>query len=146
MGKIFNLVIVLLTVSFLFYACSGSDSVKYKLQAGKYSFIMSDSTGKNLIEGDMTLIKIDTMKVSGSYEVTKKFIDKIPGMSMTKGIYEGTYDTASAFVSLNMNPKMADANVFVKAKIYRNSLVGEWNYSTLLGSKLRGNFVAEKIE
>jgi hypothetical protein len=146
MKKIINAVVLVVSASLIFHACSGSDSGKYKLQAGNYGFTMTDSTGKHLLAGDMTINKTESMKISGSYDVTKKYIDKLPGMSMSKGIFEGTYDSARGIVSLNLNPKIADANIFVTARIYRSSLAGEWIYSTMMGPKARGNFVAEKAD
>jgi len=41
-----------------------------------------------------------------------------------------------------MNPKLADANVFVEARVYRNSLAGEWSFNTNKGIKSTGKFVA----
>jgi len=136
----------MLSTGILFQACSGSEYGKYKLQTGNYSFVVTDSLGKHLVEGDLILNRTELNRVYGSYEVTKKYVDKLPGMSMSKGIFEGTYDSIKGLVSLNLNPKMADANIFVTARIYRTSLAGEWIYSTILGTRGRGNFVAEKVE
>ena len=52
------------------------------------------------------------------------------------------YEKGKIFV--NMNPKIADANVFFNASIYSSFYQGEWNYSTFRGPTNRGELKITK--
>jgi hypothetical protein len=47
-------------------------------------------------------------------------------------------------ISINMNPKIADANLFISAKISGDSLNGTWMYSTMKGVQQAGLFKSVK--
>jgi hypothetical protein len=124
-------------------SCSGSKYTPAALKTGEYSFSMSDSSGNTLVEGEM---KLDTNAdgiIYGTYNFTNKYVTNFPGFSTMTGSCEGTYVRSEGLVHLNMNPKVADANVFIGAKIYRSSLAGEWSFSTFRGVKTIGKFVAK---
>ena len=141
MKKFYLLLLVLLCV--FVHSCSSSKYTPADFKTGNYGFFMSDSIGNTLIEGD---IKLDTNaqgKIYGSYNITKKYVTDFPGLSTMTGSCEGTYVKTEGLIHLNMNPKLADANVFINAKIYRYSLAGEWTFSTFRqGKNAKGNFVA----
>lgn len=140
MNKIFFFLIFIVSVFVL--SCSGSKYSAVDIKTGNYSFSMSDSTGNTLTEGDM---KIDTSagKVYGTYSFTKKYVSDFPGLSTMGGNFDGSFEKSKGMVHLNMNPKLADANVFINAKVFRNSIAGEWSFSTYTGIKATGKFVAK---
>ena len=143
MNKIFFPLIFI--VSLFLLSCSGSKYSAQSVKPGNYSFSMSDSTGNTLADGEM---KVDTSagKVYGTYSFTKKYVSDFPGLSTMGGNFDGSFEKSTGMVHLNMNPKLADANVFINAKVFRNSLAGEWSFSTYKGIKATGKFVAKGID
>jgi hypothetical protein len=123
-------------------SCSGSKYTPVDIKTGKYSFSMSDSLGNTVAEGDMNLDTTEGGRVYGTYSFTTKYNSSYPGLNTMGGIFDGDYDKGTGMVHLNMNPKLADANVFVEARVYRNSLAGEWSFNTNKGIKSTGKFVA----
>lgn len=140
-------------------SCSGSESEKkISLKTGKYGYVISDSTGKSLIEGEMQINTITKQKdvgtendyiVGGSYTITKNNADTTyMGFStMNGGEMTGYYNEERKFININTNPKIADANVFLNAFLKKGNLEGGWHYSTFRGTHNEGGlFKAERIK
>lgn len=145
MNRVYFIIIVLFSIVIL--SCSGSKYTPVPFQTGNYSFSMSDSSGNKLIDGDMKLDTNAQGKISGTYSITKKYVDNFPGLSTMTGNCEGTYVKSEGTIHLNMNPKLADANVFIGARIYRTALAGEWNYSTFRNlNSTKGKFTASYLD
>lgn len=155
-----KIISVLSLVAVIFISsCSGSDSEKkISLKTGKYSYVISDSTGKSLVEGEMQIntITLQTATgnendyiVGGSYTISKNTADTTyMGFStMTGGELVGYYNDDRKFININTNPKIADANVFINAFLKKGKLEGGWHYSTFRGTHNEGGlFKAEKIK
>jgi hypothetical protein len=137
---------LLFTICIVVISCSGSKYTPSSFKTGSYSFSMSDSSGNTLVEGDMKLDTNAEGKIYGSYSFTNKYITNFPGYSTMTGSCEGTYVRSENMIHLNMNPKVADANVFIGARVYRSSLAGEWSFSTFRGAKATGKFVAKSTD
>lgn len=126
-----------------------------KLKLGNYSYILSDSSGNELAYGN---IKIDAIspdethtnpdKFSGKYTVSFKDTSvNFPGSETLKdGEFRGFYNSSLATTSFDMNPKMADANIFISATNYQDSLIGGWTFSTMRGAKTGGLFKAKRVK
>jgi hypothetical protein len=141
MKRVYFLYIVLFSIGII--SCSASKYTPVPLKTGNYSFTMSDSSGNKLIDGSIKLDTNSMGKISGTYSITKKYVTDFPGLSTMTGNCEGTYEKSEGMIHLNMNPKLADANVFIGAKIYRTSLAGEWSFSTFRSlNRAKGSFVA----
>ncbi|HEY3250663.1 MAG TPA: hypothetical protein VGK25_06050 [Ignavibacteria bacterium] len=145
-------------VAYFFISCGSSkkDEVHLtKLKLGTYAYVLSDSSGNELASGN---IKIDAIspdrtyknpdKFSGTYTVAfKDSTTTFPGSeTLRDGEFYGMYNRALATTSFDMNPKVADANIFISATNYQDSLVGGWSFSTMRGSKQGGLFKAKKIK
>lgn len=127
-----------------FYACSSSSNGSTdKTHTVKYNFIMTDSNNASLSEGELVLDSFPAKKFNGNYKVTRMYIDKISGLK-SKGKFEGSADDPMQNISINMNPKLADANLFISAKIAGDSLNGTWAYSTIKGVTSAGFFKSLK--
>ena len=155
--KIITLLSIVLVL--LFNACSGSDSEKsISLKTGKYGYILSDSTGISLIEGEMSIVKItkqtatgdeNDYEVTGSYTITKNTADTsyYGFATMNGGELKGYYNDKKKFISINTNPRIADANVFLNATVKTGEMRGSWSYSTFRGTRNEGGlFSAVKIK
>jgi hypothetical protein len=132
----------LLVFTLIVISCSGSKYIPVDIKTGNYGFSMSDSMGNTIAEGDMNIDTGAGGKVYGTYSFTAKYVSSYPGLNTMGGTFDGTYNKSDGMVHLNMNPKLADANVFVEAKVYRNSIAGDWSFSTMKGVKATGHFVA----
>lgn len=145
MKRVYFLISVLFSI--LIISCSGSKYTPVSLQTGNYNFTMSDSSGNRLIRGDMKLDTNAHGKITGTYSITKKYVNDFPGLNTMTGNCEGTYAKSEGMIHLNMNPKLADANIYIGARIYRTSLAGEWSFSTLRNlNSAKGGFVATYLD
>jgi hypothetical protein len=107
---------------------------------------MTDSIGNQLADGTMVLDTSSGNLLSGVYKITNKYVEDFPGLKTMKGNFAGNFDRTVHNFYINMNPKLADANVMIKGKYTSTYLAGEWVYSTNTGIMSRGNFRAEPNE
>ena len=139
----FPIYIFLLSGIYL-YSCSGSNNGSTdKSRLTKYNFVMTDSTNTSLSEGELVVDSFPAKKINGSYKVTKMYVDRINGLK-SKGNFEGTADDLMQNFNINMNPKIADANLFITARVSGDSLNGTWAYSTIKGITSAGFFKSIK--
>jgi len=154
-------ILAILSIAFalVFNACSGSDSEKsISLKTGKYTYVLSDSAGTSLVEGEMSFVTITKLQgtgdvndyeVTGSYTITKNTADSTyQGFStMNGGELKGYYNDTRKFININTNPRIADANVFINAIVKSKSMDGGWHYSTFRGTHNEGGlFKATKLK
>lgn len=132
--------------SIILFSCSSSnvDSSK-KFSAGKYNCIFTDSLDSKVVEGEMTIDSVG-LNFIGIYKTTKTVNADYPGVSHMSGEFQGGFNETSKLYGFNMNPKVADANVFVTAKWINGKLKGTWTYSTMMGIRAKGNFEAVRKE
>jgi hypothetical protein len=118
------------------YACTSSKTVpvnQLQLRTGKYDFTMSDSlTNKTLVTGTLNIDASDE-DVYGNYSITSVADSIFVGYGSIKrgGEFKGHYNKVLGQISMNMNPRIADANVYVSAEIKGKTLRGVWSYSTM---------------
>lgn len=123
----------------LLAGCSSSGSGEYvAFEKGDYTFQMKDSAGGKLVDGNLTVVNVQGNNVSGTYTFTKKYVDDFPGLSSMGGEFAGNVSPDQKTVSLNTNPKIADANVFVSLTAGKYSFYGNWAYSTMRGTLGKG--------
>lgn len=138
-------------IPFLIYiafivGCGTSKIDKLKLTiSGKYYFVMYDSAAEKLAEGTMEIAEPDNTLLSGSYIFTKKYAEDFPAYSTMKQNFEGNLTDNGGKIFLNLNPKIADNNVFISADVSVDSLNGKWTYSTMKGIKDSGKFRAVRV-
>ena len=132
-----------LVCSVILYSCSSSkDNSGIAPETGDYSFTFSDSAGTKLIEGTLTLKTVENGKISGSYKNSTVYDSTFSAYNLLKGgKFSGTYK-ANGDVGFNMNPLLADNNVYVGAKVSGDNISGNWSQTTMTGSKAKGKFTA----
>ncbi|MCX7878434.1 MAG: hypothetical protein N2510_07325 [Ignavibacteria bacterium] len=133
----------------LFTACSGSDSEKsIYLKKGDYSYTLTDSTGRTLADGTIkiTVISEDktmtpaTHRLNGSYTV-KRYVDDndtnfIGITTLRGGSLEGWWNNNSKTVNINLNPMIADANVYLSAEVNKSgNMKGSWIFSAFRNTR-----------
>ena len=144
----FILLPVLLSAVLIFNACGGSNTTttikksKAPVKIGIYDFSLIDSVGIKLADGTLNFKSADKNKITGNFDVTNQYADNIPGLFNKSGDFEGQFSLELNKVSVNMNPKVADANIFLNGDCYQDSIIGTWNYSTMRGPLNTGVFKA----
>lgn len=129
------------------FSCSSSsynEMENLKFTEGEYFFVMTDSVDNKLFDGIYNVEKLDGNNISGTYKVTKEYVEDFPGSSSMRGEFNGKLspDGKSAFI--NTNPKISDANVLIRLTAGKVSYVGRWEYSTMMGVRAWGYFKAWK--
>ncbi|HAY33660.1 MAG TPA: hypothetical protein DCY06_05950, partial [Bacteroidetes bacterium] len=88
MLKILNL--LLAAVIFTALSCSSSeDAENFKFGKGKYRYKMSDSTGKALIDGIITVKTYENGEITGTLLVTKNYVNDFPGYTSMSNEFSG---------------------------------------------------------
>src|SRR5205085_6878359 len=134
----------LILVCVFIYSCSGSDSGTNpkSIRTGTYDYVFRDSlTNRILITGVMD---IDTSgaDIYGHYSVTTVADSSFTGYGSVQrgGEFKGHYDKTTGEISMNMNPRVADANMFINAKVKTKTLNGSWNFSGMRAPSPGGIF------
>jgi hypothetical protein len=147
-----KLYFLLLLPLLYFYGCTGgcttsctSESCK-DLICGKYYYTFSDSLDNKLVEGVINVSDCEGDKISGTYSKDKIHNDSFSGYSSLKGFFSGNVDVKEKKAFINLNPKIADNNIFVNVEIKKETLSGKWTYSTMRGKIGWGNFSAVKVK
>lgn len=140
--------IILLVVNFI-YGCGSSDKVirKYKFIKGEFTYVMTDSSGVSLANGNLKIDYLKDKDLSGTYTVVKDPTVKFDGdETLNGGTFTGYFNDSISIVWMNMNPLVADANIFITAVDYTDSLRGGWYFSTFRGKKSGGLFSAKRVK
>ena len=111
---------------------------------GNYSFKMIDSTGKTLVEGTISPKDFIDPNISGLYTITNFVEGSFKSEINQSGNFTGILEEKTKKVFVNMNPKVADNNIFLRLEVFGNELKGTWEKSTMMGLKGKGNFSASK--
>jgi hypothetical protein len=150
----FYILPLLVSALLLLGACGGSkttttitkiDSVKENkapVNLGIYDFSIYDSLEVKLADGTLKIESAADKRLGGQYQVINQYVDNIPGLFNKSGAFEGQYSVEESKLFINMNPKIADANIFLNGTTYQDSVIGTWNYSTFRGPTNSGIFKA----
>lgn len=115
---------------------------KSLINTGRYDFILYDTGSVRIADGKLDIKSTDNSRVTGEYSVDNQYVDQIPGNLNKTGEFDGQYNPVENKITFNMNPKIADANIFMNGTIYADSIIGTWNFSTMRGVKEQGIFKA----
>jgi len=127
------------------FSCGSSnydDMEDLTFKEGEYLFVMTDSINNKLVDGIFNIENLVDNNISGTYKVTKEYVEDFPGSSTMRGEFNGKLspDGKSAFV--NTNPKILDANVLIRLTEGKVTYKGRWEYSTMMGIRAWGYFKA----
>ncbi|MBK8981751.1 MAG: hypothetical protein IPM38_05360 [Ignavibacteria bacterium] len=143
MLKIINtiLTVILITAA----SCSSSeDNGNFKFGKGMFRYKMSDSTGKALVDGIITVKTNVNGEITGTLLVTKNYVTDFPGYFSMSNEFSGNINSAEKKVFINTNPRIADSNVFWNMDLLSNSVAGEWRYSVFRGNTTTGKVKISK--
>ncbi len=150
MKKILYILPAFLLLAVIIQGCSGCpDKEKsytpfIKSFLGNYGFKMTDSAGKPVAEGLISPNDFSDPNISGTYTVTN-FADASYKAELSQsGSFTGVLEEKTKKVFINMNPKVADNNVFLRLDFAGTELKGTWEKSTMTGIRGKGAFTAAK--
>ncbi|MGH2574414.1 MAG: hypothetical protein ACRDFC_01805 [Ignavibacteria bacterium] len=145
MKKYYYIIYISTFICFIIGCSSSSIKVERNALIGVSNFTIYDSTEGKIGEGILEIKKNDNNILSGIYKIMK-YPDVFPDYWPKEGFFEGNYNSNDNKIFLNMNPKLADNNVFINASRQNDSLFGKWSYSTILGESASGVFKAGKVK
>ena len=126
--------------------CSSFDIDSYYLQEeGNYRLTLSGNTGNALAEILLTVKNREKANISGTYLVSKFYVDTIPGFSSLKGVFSAKESETDNRVIMNMNPSIADNNIFIEFALDKNNISGVWYTGGMLGKTSQGSVKGYKV-
>ena len=140
--------ILAVIVSGLYSCSSGNNNLTHSIinldSPDSYYFEMLNSENVKILEGVLKVENVTDMDISGTYTFTKIYDEKFSGISVMKGNFSGQRNKSEKTLSLNMNPKVADNNIFVNLTVMKYYLMGSWIHSTMKGPVAKGVFTSYK--
>ena len=112
--------------------------------AGNYEYVAYDSMGFPIVRGTLSFTKKDSIHIMGDWSLDTIGTPHNIGPQVGRGELEGSvyHDTT---VIINLNPQIADDNVFLSGRVHGIYIKGKWSFSTLVGETNKGTFVARKL-
>lgn len=141
--------IFILTLLGVFYlsSCSSSGDLEQQyFEKGVYDFTLFDRGGDSLAVGSFDIETINGKDISGSYIFDKVFQSNQLLTPNVKKEMKGSLSDDRKQVFINANPRLADANVFLRITAGLLTYSGKWEYSTFVGIVDNGTIKAEKRE
>ncbi|MEO6391324.1 MAG: hypothetical protein ABIP75_05685 [Pyrinomonadaceae bacterium] len=141
----FAIMIISVAMALSFFKCgngAGTPTAN-SFTPGVYEYTGFDTSGKKVISGRLELKEIKDRSLKGTWQLTKVGSDDIKlGPQVGTGEFVGSYEEKR--VDLNLNPFMADNNVFIAGQMENGELKGSWSYSGFAGPITKGTFVAKR--
>ena len=148
--KTVKLLFILVLISASFYGCMRCyNNVIFTSKfvesfLGSYDFTMTDSLGNKIAEGQFRPKIFEDPDITGFFKVFTLYDDKFKSMLGTGGNFFGSLDEKNKKGFVNLNPKIADNNIFLRFSITDTALNGTWERSTMRGVVEKGIFTAVK--
>jgi len=111
-----------------------------------YSYELTDSSGNKLAEGKLRTRIYTEPDFTGTFTATKLTEDNSLSVLSADGKLTGMLDEKNRKAFINMNPGIADDNVFLRFTVTESTLDGTWERSGITGIKGKGFFKATKIK
>lgn len=111
--------------------------------SGAFQYNAYDTTGRLLVNGWFTLNMKDSAQISGEWHFKKVYDPRnITGPQSGDGQLSGLLK--DGILSINLNPRFMDNNVFLDGSLSRNDYTGTWRWISFPGVTGSGNFKAHK--
>jgi hypothetical protein len=130
---------IVMFVAVFLVSCSDDSS---QSRTGTYRYTAFHS-GAAVVEGFLHFDELTVSRVSGRWELSRTGLSNVEvGPQVGTGRFEGSFD--GAILSIDMNPGVADNNVFLSGTFQGNTLRGEWSFTGFPGPISQGTFIAER--
>ena len=119
-----------------------SDGDQNRSNCGEYSYSGYDSQGTLIIRGALTIMREDTLRVTGTWKFEAAIRDSLGmfGPQVGSGNLVGSIHGDN--IGLNLNPNYVDNNVLLAGTISYWGISGTWEYVGFPGVLNRGTFRA----
>ena len=134
MKKLFVLISLAITIV-LNITCTEPNSPTIDRPNGifKGKIALYDSSGTNPLQGNISLIRVNTTDFGGTWSL----------QNWQSGKLTGTIDNMKT--NINLNPNMIDDNTFLIGDFAGNTIEGQWFHSGVMGVNNKGTFVAKSF-
>jgi len=135
---------IFISIIIFFYSCE-NNITGYDYPQGRYSYTSYDSSGKQVVQGWLSLSIDDSGKISGIWNLHKTGNPKNIGPQYGKGKLAGELaDSVSLWIELN--PDFVDNNLLLRGNYSDHLITGKWQWITFSGVTTEGIFKARWIE
>lgn len=133
-------------------ACSAAKPVDAQkpFPLGDYEYTGYDEKGEKLVAGRISITSTEQRRIGsaestqlkGNWELKKAGAQEPAGNQVGTGDLIGAIDKNA--VDINLNPNIADANVYLRGKIDGQRFHGTWTFSGYAGPVKSGKFEATR--
>ena len=119
-----------------------SDGDQNRSNSGGYSYSGYDSQGTLIIRGALTIVREDTLRVTGTWKFEAAIRDSLGmfGPQVGSGNLVGSIHGDK--IALDLNPNYRDNNVFLAGTLWPWGISGTWEYAGFPGVLNQGTFLA----
>ena len=142
MSKVFAIVVPILLGLGVLECSANSKPPVSSSPIGVYQYSGYDKAGKKIVEGLLEITSIESNHLKGTWQLKAIGSREKIGPQVGTGTFIGDLDKDS--VRINLNPNMADNNVYLAGKIDGARFHGEWSFSGFAGVISQGTFEARK--
>jgi hypothetical protein len=162
MMKAMHTYLLLLILSFYALACSTTNSASNSAPGqnsstqssspliGDYHYSSHDQKGERVVEGTLSITSVERKRIYAD-EVTEVKgtwkLEKV-GHQERIGLQEGTGELVGSIkdgeLIINLNPNIADANVYLRGRVEGKRYRGTWSFRGYAGTISEGTFEAIK--
>lgn len=125
---------------FLLPACERDQSILHSSTENNYQYFGYDSSGVLIIRGWLYLHFTSAGQIEGDWDFKKVSEQPNLGPQIGQGHLVGSVNDSTFWI--NLNPNFADNNVFLNGIFKKDTLKGQWMYSTFVGATNWGKFTA----
>jgi len=115
------------------------------LKAGDtFAYVGFDQQGARVVEGQLRFDSVESDRVSGRWRLASSRPANEIGPQKGEGSFAGSIlgEQGRTTLALDLNPGIADDNVFLSGTLEGTRLTGQWGWSTLVGTVRSGRFEA----
>lgn len=150
--KAANTYLLILALSGYALACSAAKPVEQAQSPliGDYHYVSYDQKGERVVEGTLSITSVEKKRINSDEvtEVKGTWQLRKVGSQERIGNQEGTGEFIGSVIegelSLNLNPNISDANVYVRGRVEGKRYQGRWSFRGYAGTLSEGTFEALK--
>jgi hypothetical protein len=132
-------VALLAASSFVVIGCTAREDIE---SGDRFTYEAFDASGAAVVRGTLTFTTLEAGAVEGEWQLVAVGGTGDLGPQIGEGRFAG--DLEAGELTLDLNPGIADNNVFLNGVVEGSRITGRWSYSTLLGEINGGRFEADR--
>lgn len=129
----------------LLAACEGGFAPPQDGEEQTWQYTAYSTSGTAVVSGTLR-VRAEGRDFTGSWATVLLQPNADVGPQVGTGDLRGSWDIEGQTILFDLNPGWADNNVFLVGTPDGDLLRGTWSHSTLLGERVRGEFIARKTD